>query len=151
MTGQAVPEPQGGEQAAAADRDVDHAGGGGRLGQLHRDRGRTPHRLRTEPERGHERQEAVVRRHRRHPGGLPVQGGAVVAAGIDQGGDGAALDRKTSRVAAVAADYGFLPFVTAFRFSPEAMWGAASSTAIVAAPHIASGLNRNAVTNGRKP
>ena len=56
-----------------------------------------------------------------------IRAHGAVAALIDPGrDDGAALDRKTSRVAAVAADYGFLPFVTAFRFSPEAMWGAAT-------------------------
>ena len=56
-----------------------------------------------------------------------IRAHGAVAALIDPGrDDGAALDRKTSRVAAVAADYGFLPFVTAFRFSPEAMQGAAT-------------------------
>jgi threonine synthase len=50
-----------------------------------------------------------------------------IAALVDPGrDDGAALDAKTTKVAALAAESGFLPFITAFRFSPEAMRGAAT-------------------------
>lgn len=40
--------------------------------------------------------------------------------------DGAAIEAKMTRVAALAAEHGFLPFITACRFSPEAMRGAAT-------------------------
>jgi len=40
--------------------------------------------------------------------------------------DGATLRGKADEVAALAARHGFLPFITAFRYSPEAMEGAAT-------------------------
>ena len=48
---------------------------------------------------------------------------ALVSRGRD---DGAALGAKLAAVTRLATEHGFLPFVTAFRFSPEAMRGAAT-------------------------
>jgi threonine synthase len=50
-----------------------------------------------------------------------------VAALLDPGrDDGTALDRRTRRVVTLATECGFLPYITAFRFSAEAMRGAAT-------------------------